>query len=64
MISIDESGFACQGELKPGVPGPLDRRAFRPGIGICSFRNGPIENEVDRILKVLDQLGEPAAVPA
>jgi uncharacterized membrane protein len=27
-----------------------------------SFRNDPTENEVDRILKVLDKLGEPAAV--
>src|SRR4030066_2089040 len=27
-----------------------------------SFRNDPTENEVDRILKVLDKLGEPATV--
>jgi len=27
-----------------------------------SYRNDPTENEVDRILKVLDKLGEPAAV--
>lgn len=27
-----------------------------------SFRNEPTENEVDRILKVLDRLGEPAAL--
>jgi uncharacterized membrane protein len=27
-----------------------------------SFRNDPTENEVDRVLKVLDKLGEPAAV--
>ena len=27
-----------------------------------SFRNDPTENEVDRILKVLDKLGEPASV--